>query len=106
MAVEIPEERNSSEISTLPQLRPMLAKSADAAFNDPEWIFEIKLDGYRALALVDQVSARLVSRAGNEISSAYPAIINDLVATKLTAVFAREIPPLLEPPAPSSTSLQ
>ncbi len=106
LAIEIQEDRTSSEISALSQLRPMLAKSADAAFNDPEWIFEIKLDGYRALALVDQVSARLVSRAGNEISSAYPAIINDLVTTKLTAVFDGEIAVLDESGVPRFELLQ
>ena len=106
LAIEIQEDRTSSEISALSQLRPMLAKSADAAFNDPEWIFEIKLDGYRALALVDQVSARLVSRAGNEISSAYPAIINDLVTTKLSAVFDGEIAVLDESGVPRFELLQ
>ena len=106
LAVEIQEDRNSSEISALPQLRPMLAKSANAAFNDPEWIFEIKLDGYRALALVDQVSARLISRAGNELSSAYPAIISGLVTTKLTAVFDGEIVVLDESGVPRFELLQ
>jgi bifunctional non-homologous end joining protein LigD len=106
--VAIQEERVSSEvnISGLRQLRPMLAKSANAAFNDPEWIFEIKLDGYRALALVDQVSARLVSRAGNDLSSAYPAIIGDLVATNLTAVFDGEIVVLDESGVPRFELLQ
>ena len=106
LAIEIQEDRNSSEISALPQLRPMLAKSANAAFNDPEWIFEIKLDGYRALALVDQVSARLISRAGNELSSAYPAIISDLVTTKLAAVFDGEIVVLDESGVPRFELLQ
>jgi bifunctional non-homologous end joining protein LigD len=84
----------------------MLAKSANAAFNDPEWIFEIKLDGYRALALVDQVSARLTSRAGNELSSAYPAIISDLITAKLTAVFDGEIVVLDESGVPRFELLQ
>ena len=32
-------------------LRPMLASSADAAFDDPAWAFELKWDGYRTIAL-------------------------------------------------------
>jgi bifunctional non-homologous end joining protein LigD len=28
---------------------PMMAESAKAPFDSPEWIFEIKLDGYRAI---------------------------------------------------------
>jgi DNA ligase D-like protein (predicted ligase) len=93
LRIPIAEGRSRSEvdISALRQLRPMLAKSASAAFDDPEWIFEIKLDGYRALALVDPTDARLISRAGNELSSAYPAIVDDLLATNRTAVFDGEI---------------
>ena len=93
LRIPIAEGRSQSEvdISALRQLRPMLAKSASAAFDDPEWIFEIKLDGYRALALVDPTDTRLISRAGNELSSAYPAIVDDLLATNRTAVFDGEI---------------
>jgi bifunctional non-homologous end joining protein LigD len=108
LAIEIQDDGNWSEpeISALRQLRPMLAKSANAAFNDPEWIFEIKLDGYRALALVDRASAKLISRAGNELSSAYPAIVGDLVTTKLTAVFDGEIVVLDESGVPRFELLQ
>ena len=31
----------------------MLASSAKEPFNDPDWIFETKLDGYRAVAVID-----------------------------------------------------
>ncbi len=34
-------------------------------FNDPEWIFELKLDGFRALAYVENGRCRLVSRNGH-----------------------------------------
>jgi bifunctional non-homologous end joining protein LigD len=84
----------------------MLARSANAAFDDPEWIFEIKLDGYRALALVDPTGARLISRAGNELSSVYPTIIDNLVATNLTAVFDGEIVVLDESGVPRFELLQ
>jgi bifunctional non-homologous end joining protein LigD len=95
-----------ADISALRQLRPMLAKSADAAFDDPEWIFELKLDGYRALAFVDLVSARLISRTGNELSSAYPAIIDDLVAAGVTAVLDGEVVALDEAGVPRFELLQ
>jgi bifunctional non-homologous end joining protein LigD len=108
LGIPIPEDRSPSmaDISALRQLRPMLAKSANAAFDDPEWIFEIKLDGYRALALVDPTGARLISRAGNELSSAYPAIVDDLVATNLSAVFDGEIVVLDESGVPRFELLQ
>jgi bifunctional non-homologous end joining protein LigD len=38
-------------------------------FNDPQWIFELKLDGFRALAYLDNAGGRLVSRNGNTFGS-------------------------------------
>jgi bifunctional non-homologous end joining protein LigD len=93
-------------ISAPRELRPMLAKSVDAAFDDPEWIFELKLDGYRALAFVDRVSARLISRTGNDLSSVYPAIIDDLVATGMDAVLDGEIVVVDDAGIPRFESLQ
>jgi bifunctional non-homologous end joining protein LigD len=78
-------------LSDLHELRPMLAKSADAAFDDPEWIFELKLDGYRALAFVDRQSARLTSRRGTDLSADYPVIIEDLLRMRVDAVLDGEI---------------
>jgi bifunctional non-homologous end joining protein LigD len=36
-----------------------------APFEDPDWLFEIKHDGYRALVYVEDAICRLVSRNGN-----------------------------------------
>jgi bifunctional non-homologous end joining protein LigD len=38
-------------------------------FSDPDWIFEIKYDGFRALAYLDGSGARLISRNGNRFAS-------------------------------------
>jgi hypothetical protein len=40
--------------STFPDfVSPMMAESAKAPFDSPDWIFEIKLDGYRAITVFD-----------------------------------------------------
>jgi bifunctional non-homologous end joining protein LigD len=59
--------------------RLMLAETKDRPFTDPEWLFELKLDGYRALAARDG-TARLLSRNGNDLSSCFPEIIQALRA--------------------------
>lgn len=46
-------------LAGLKPLRPVRRKDA---FDDPDWIFELKHDGFRALAYVDGPSCRLVSR--------------------------------------------
>ncbi|HSM44064.1 MAG TPA: non-homologous end-joining DNA ligase, partial [Acidimicrobiia bacterium] len=60
-----PEER--------PPLRPMLATLTEDAFDDPEWSFEPKWDGIRALAACD-TKTRLVSRNGNNVTPGYPEL--------------------------------
>jgi DNA ligase D-like protein (predicted ligase)/DNA ligase D-like protein (predicted 3'-phosphoesterase) len=54
---------------------PMLARDADAPFSSPEWIFEIKWDGIRALCSIDDSGeVRLYSRNGREISGVFPEV--------------------------------
>ena len=42
-------------------------------FSHPDWVFEIKWDGFRALAYIENGRCRLVSRNGNEFKS-FPAL--------------------------------
>jgi ATP-dependent DNA ligase len=39
---------------------PMMAESAKAPFDSPDWIFEIKLDGYRAITVFDSAGSPTV----------------------------------------------
>jgi bifunctional non-homologous end joining protein LigD len=49
--------------SKLPsKIKPMKATLVDAPFDDPGWIYEIKWDGYRAIATVQKGNVELVSR--------------------------------------------
>ena len=54
------------------ELRPMLAGSREKPFDDPAWAFELKWDGYRALALVTSEATELRSRTGRDLTGAYP----------------------------------
>ena len=55
-------------------VRPMLATLVDEPFDDSEWLYELKFDGYRAVAFVDDGKVRLLSRNQNELTSAYPEL--------------------------------
>ena len=51
---------------------PMLATPIDAAFDDPEWLFELKWDGYRAIARVERDgSVAIASRNGNDFTKKF-----------------------------------
>jgi bifunctional non-homologous end joining protein LigD len=55
-------------------IHPMLASSVDEPFDDPDWLFEIKWDGYRALAFIAKGKVRLVSRNQNDLTAQYPEL--------------------------------
>jgi bifunctional non-homologous end joining protein LigD len=52
---------------------PMLATLTAEAFDDPEWGFEPKWDGIRAVAACDEAT-RLISRNEHDITVAYPEL--------------------------------
>jgi bifunctional non-homologous end joining protein LigD len=73
-------------------MAPMSATlSDDPAFDDPKWVFEIKWDGYRAIAELNGKDTRFYSRNGLSFIKAYPKIYNELVKLKLNAVIDGEV---------------
>jgi len=55
-------------------ISPMLATSIEEPFDDPEWLYEIKWDGYRAVAFLEKGKSRLVSRNQNDLTQQYPEL--------------------------------
>ena len=53
--------------------------NARAAFSHPDWIFELKWDGFRAIAYIDSGRCKLVSRKGNDFKS-FPSL-NESIAS-------------------------
>ncbi len=72
-------------------LCPMLATLIDQPFDDPEWIFEIKWDGFRSLAVLDGNNVELYSRNLISFNSRFPLIADHLKQLNLDAVFDGEI---------------
>lgn len=70
-------------------IKPMLAKLVDAPFDGLEWIFEIKWDGYRALAFLDK-DVHLFSRSGQSFKIFAP-ILEELSLIKRKAIFDGEV---------------
>src|SRR6266436_3929082 len=53
-------------------LHPALASLSEKPFSSDDCLFEIKWDGIRALAVVDDGTTKLMSRSARSISSEYP----------------------------------
>ena len=55
-------------------IKPQLATLTETPPLGEEWLCEVKFDGYRALARIDQGTAQLFTRAGNNWSAKWPGI--------------------------------
>src|ERR1700680_4582060 len=55
-------------------VHPMLATSIEKPFDDPDWLFEIKWDGYRAVSFIQDGRVRLVSRNQNDLTGEFPEL--------------------------------
>jgi len=55
-------------------IHPMLATPVEKPFDDPEWLFEIKWDGYRAVSFIQDGKVRLVSRNQNDLTGEFPEL--------------------------------
>lgn len=98
------DDKKSSHENTKPELelkgkkasmphdiKPMLATLADKPFDDKDWIFEIKWDGYRGVAEVDHGKVKLYSRNLLPFNDDYPTIVESLKQIKHTAILDGEI---------------
>jgi bifunctional non-homologous end joining protein LigD len=87
-------------------VRPMLAKTAQKPFNDPNWLFEIKWDGYRAVAEIMAGNVKLYSRNLKIFNQKFPSLVKQLQQINLQAVLDGEIVALTQDGKPSFQELQ
>ncbi|RBP17661.1 bifunctional non-homologous end joining protein LigD [Roseiarcus fermentans] len=68
--------RASEDEAPLPDwIAPQLCQLVDAAPSGPQWLHEIKLDGYRMAARMEGGRARLLTRTGLDWSEKYPGVV-------------------------------
>jgi bifunctional non-homologous end joining protein LigD len=69
----------------------MLATLTDAPFDDPDWVFETKWDGFRLIACLEHGKVTLYSRNGKIISDSYRGVAQALERLKVDAVLDGEL---------------
>lgn len=57
-----------------PPLSPQLALSRKALPSGPQWVYEVKLDGFRCIAFVDGDEVELQSRNGRSLTRYFPEL--------------------------------
>ncbi|MEP7377150.1 MAG: DNA ligase D [Chitinophagaceae bacterium] len=87
-------------------IEPMLATITKAPFDDKDWLFEIKWDGYRAVAEIEKDRIKFYSRNGIDFSERFPAIYQSLKKLKHEAILDGEIVLLNEKNLPDFQKLQ
>jgi bifunctional non-homologous end joining protein LigD len=68
-------------------VQPMLATLVDRPFDKKDWLFEIKWDGYRAIAEIRNDNFKLYSRNLLPFETKYPHIMEDLKALQGIKLF-------------------
>src|SRR5688500_1111138 len=58
----------------------MAAKPVDDLPQGEEWLYEVKWDGYRVLALKEGSKVRLLSRKNNDLSKDYPMVVDAIAS--------------------------
>lgn len=88
-------------------IQPMAALSVDKLPEGPEWAYEVKLDGYRALLMKDGTKVQIRSRNDKNLTTTYPTVA--AAGTRLraeSAIVDGEIVALDESGRPSFQALQ
>ncbi|RYE23250.1 MAG: DNA ligase D [Sphingobacteriales bacterium] len=73
------------------KLKPMLATLVDKPFDHEGWSYEVKWDGYRALAFCDKKNVELRSRNDKSFNEKFYPIYEELKRMNLTAVLDGEV---------------
>lgn len=95
--IRLRETLESGELADAPAapmphaVRPMLATPVAELFDHPEWIFEVKWDGYRAVAEIRDGEVALYSRNLLTLNRKFAPIAEALKACRFEAVLDGEI---------------
>lgn len=97
---------NASPSKMPTDLKPMLATLVDEPFNDDQWQFELKLDGYRTLAYLKKGQAEIRSRNNNSFNKKFEPVLQALRQWNIQAVVDGEVVVLNEMGVPDFNSIQ
>ncbi len=79
------------KVPTAEFIKPMLADSIEKPFDDAGWVFEIKYDGYRTLAVINSKEVDLYSRNHISFNSIFKPIAEELKKIKHIVVLDGEV---------------
>ena len=90
----------------LSDVKPMLCTLIKEPFDDPDFLYEVKLDGYRIMAYVKNGKVRLASRSGLDYTAKYPSIEHELSQLDFDVILDGELVALNKEGHPDFDALQ
>lgn len=88
--------KNAPASSFFSSLSPMLATAVNKPFDQPGWLYEIKWDGYRAVAFMNKGSVELKSRNDKSFEEKFYPVFEALQQWKINAIVDGEVVVLKE----------
>lgn len=90
----------------LSDVKPMLCSLIKEPFDDPDFLYEVKLDGYRIIAYVQNGKVVLSSRSGLDYTKKYPLIQQQLSQLNFDVILDGELVALNKDGRPDFDALQ
>jgi len=84
-------KENSPKSSFPKNIQPMLATLVDKPFDEAGWAYEIKWDGYRAIAYLQNGQVQLLSRNNKSFNEKFYPVYDELKKWKRSLVLDGEI---------------
>jgi len=72
-------------------IKPMLATLVDEPFDNEDWLFEVKWDGFRALAFITDGKVSLKSRNDLSFNNKFPSIVKALEKVRKSIILDGEV---------------
>jgi bifunctional non-homologous end joining protein LigD len=98
--------KRGKKTNFLSEVEPMLCTLIREPFDDTDFLFEVKLDGYRIIAYVKKGKVTLSSRSGLDYTRRYPSVEEALSALDSDVVLDGELVALNEAGKPDFDALQ
>jgi bifunctional non-homologous end joining protein LigD len=90
-AIETEDLKDAPVEPMLHNIKPMLATLVKEPFDDPDWIFEVKWDGYRAIAEISDGNVSLYSRNLISLNQKFFHVVESLRKFRFDAILDGEI---------------
>src|ERR1700741_1223480 len=99
-------KRSTPPLVTARFIEPMLLLRTDSLPSGEQWLYELKLDGYRAVAFKRDGAVPLGSRNNNDFNARYPAVVEALAKLPENTVIDGEVVAFDQEGRPSFNALQ